>query len=95
MNCVILAGGLFQIYSNIKENYLSYEDIINKISTSISLLNNFPNVKKIFEKYMIMNIGSKAIEIINKEFFEELNGNSEKKLVIYLKFKITILKLFV
>jgi hypothetical protein len=31
MNCVLLSGGLFQIYSNIKENYLSYEDITDKL----------------------------------------------------------------
>ena len=78
MNCILLTGGLFQIYSNIKENYLSYEDLIEKLS--ISLLNNSPNVKKIFEKYMKMNIDSKTIEMINKEFIEELNENSEKKI---------------
>ena len=79
MNCILLSGGLFQIYSNIKENYFSYEDLINKIS--ISLLNNCPNIRKIFEKYKKMNIDNKkTIEVINKEFIEELNGNSKIKI---------------
>ena len=79
MNCILLSGGLFQIYSNIKENYLSYEDLINKIS--ISLLNNCPNIKKTFEKYKKMNIDNKkTIKVINKEFIEKLNENSKIKI---------------
>ena len=78
MNCILLSGGLFQIYSNIKDNYLSYEDLIKKLS--ISLFNNCPKVTKILKKYMKIQIDSKTIEKINKEFIDELNENSEKKI---------------
>ena len=71
MNCVLLSGGLFQIYSNIKENYLSYEDITNKLIKSYIKENS--NIKIIFNKYL--NIKTEIIDIkeTNDSFLKELN----------------------
>ena len=49
MNCILLSGGLFQIYSNFKENYLSYDDIVNKLIQKFIKEN--PNIAEIFKKY--------------------------------------------
>ena len=71
MNCVLLSGGLFQIYSNIKENYLSYEDITNKLIKSY--IKEIPNIKIIFNKYL--NIKTELIDVkeTNEAFLKELN----------------------
>ena len=53
MNCILFSGGLFQIYSNIKENYLSYEDLSDKISKLF--LPNFPNIKTMSQNYKNIN----------------------------------------
>ena len=53
MNCILFSGGLFQIYSNIKENYLSYEDLSDKISKLF--LPKFPNIKTISQNYKNIN----------------------------------------
>ena len=78
MNCILLSGGLFQIYSNYKDNYLSYEDLTNKLLTSFN--QNNTNIKKIFEEYKNRLIESKTIKEINKEFINKINKNSEKKI---------------
>ena len=75
MNCILLSGGLFQIYSNIVEDYLSYEDLTNKI------LNKYPNIKNILDKYKnIKKLESKSIEAINEAFIKELNIDSQKQI---------------
>ena len=71
MNCVLLSGGLFQIYSNIKENYLSYEDITNKLIKSYIKEN--PNIKNIFNKYLKIKTEIMDINEINESFLKELN----------------------
>ena len=79
MNCILLSGGLFQIYSNIKENYISYEDMTNKLL--IAFNQNNTNIKTIFEEYKSGLIEeSKTIKEINKEFINKINKNSEKKI---------------
>ena len=79
MNCILLSGGLFQIYSNIKENYLSYEDLTNKISESYKQY--YPNIKNIFEKYMnIKELKSNKINEINIEFINQINKDSKKQI---------------
>jgi predicted SnoaL-like aldol condensation-catalyzing enzyme len=78
MNCILLSGGLFQIYSNFKENYLSYEDIANKLIQKFSKENS--NTAEIFKKYQ--NIKTKVNniketkEIFNKELNININNNS-------------------
>ncbi len=75
MNCILLSGGLFQIYSNIVEDYLSYEDITNKLFYS----QNNPNIKTVIDKYKnIKRLESKPINEINEELIKELNRNSQK-----------------
>ena len=71
MNCVLLSGGLFQIYSNIKENYLSYEDITNKLIKSLSKENQ--NIKSIFNKYLKIKTELIDLQEANKKFIQELN----------------------
>ena len=72
MNCILLSGGLFQIYSNINENYLSYEDLSNKIIKLYIL--NTPNIQPSFQKYLNINVlEDNNINEINKKFIKELD----------------------
>ena len=80
MNCVLLSGGLFQIYSNIKDNYLLYKNLEKKLLESF--LKNNPNISKIFEKYKnIKFIDEKDINKLNEQFLEEYNKNIQKNVV--------------
>ena len=79
MNCILFSGGLFQIYSNIKENYLSYEDLSDKISKLF--LPKFPNIKTISQNYKnINNLETGNINEINENFLKEINNNSQKSI---------------
>ena len=71
MNCILLSGGLFQIYSNIKENYLAYEDIANELIKTFSKQNK--NISEIFNKYRKIKTDVKNIEEKNDEFLKEVN----------------------
>ena len=71
MNCVLLSGGLFQIYSYIKENYLSYEDITNKLIKSY--IKEIPNIKIIFNKYLNIKTDLINLKETNEAFLKELN----------------------
>ena len=71
MNCILLSGGLFQIYSNIKENYLTYEDIANELIKIFSKQNQ--NISEIFNKYRKIKTDVKNIEEKNDEFLKEVN----------------------
>ena len=71
MNCVLLSGGLFQIYSNIKENYLSYEDITNKLIKSY--IKEIPNIKIIFNKCLGVKTDLINLKETNEAFLKELN----------------------
>ena len=76
MNCIILSGGLFQIYSNIIENYLSYEDLSNKLM-KLYVLNN-PNLKTIFQKYQNINVlEDNNINEINQKFIKEIDSQKQ------------------
>ena len=75
MNCIILSGGLFQIYSNTTDNYLSYDTLSNKLCESY--IHNNPNVKTIFEKYSnIKAINIISLNEINNQFIQEINKDS-------------------
>ena len=76
MNCVLLQGGLFQIYSNIKENYLSYEDIANKLVKLY--INKNPNIKVIFDKYLKTKTEKIDINETNDTFLKEINIDNNK-----------------
>ena len=80
MNCFLLSGGLFQIYSNPIEYFISYEDISNKALRMYS--NESPNIVSIFGKYYNIVILSKSeqsnIEKINIDFLNEINRDSSK-----------------
>ena len=80
INCVLLSGGLFQIYSNIKENYISYEDMKNKLIKSY--IKDNPNISKIFTKYEnIKTEFNSDFQKINSDFIKDLELNifSEQK----------------
>ena len=78
MNCILLSGGLFQIYSNFKENYLSYDDMANKLIQNFTKENS--NIAEIFKKYQNIKTNVKNIketkEIFNKELDINKNNNS-------------------
>ena len=76
MNCVLLQGGLFQIYSNIKENYLSYDDIANKLVKSY--INKNSNIKVIFDKYLKTKKEKIDINETNDAFLKEINIDNNK-----------------
>ena len=79
MNCILFSGGLYQIYSNIKENYLSYEDLTDKISKSFFTLS--PNIKTIFQSYKNTNsIDNENINEINEKFLKEINNSCPKQI---------------
>ena len=84
MNCFLLSGGLFQIYSNPIDYFISYEDISNKALRLYS--NESPNIVSTFNKYYNTIILSKSeqsnIEKINIDFLNEINGDSNKPLSI-------------
>ena len=75
MNCILLSGGLFQVYSNFKENYLTYEDIANKLIKAFSKQN--PNINEIFNKYLKTkkDVNVENINEKNDEFLKEININ--------------------
>ena len=75
MNCILLSGGLFQIYSNIKENYLTYEDIKNKLINSHS--KKYPNLIDVFNKYINIKTPIKNIKETNESFLKEIKINNE------------------
>ena len=66
MNCVLLSGGLFQIYTNNEENFLSYEDIANKLIKTLA--KKYPNISDIFAKYQKIKCGIKNIKEENEIF---------------------------
>ena len=84
MNCFLLSGGLFQIYSNPIDYFISYEDISNKALRLYS--NECPNIVSTFNKYYKIIILSKSkqsdIEKININFLNEINRDSNKPLSI-------------
>ena len=84
MNCFLLSGGLFQIYSNPVDYFISYEDISNKALRLYS--NESPNIVSTFNKYYNTIILSKSeqsnIEKINIDFLNEINRDSNKPLSI-------------
>ena len=75
MKCILLSGGLFQIYSNINENILSYEDLTNKLYLK------YPKAKKDIEKYTnIKTLDKRPINDINSELIKILNKNYDNKI---------------
>ena len=78
MNCFLLSGGLFQIYSNPVDYFISYEDISKKSIRLYSPI--YPNIAQTFNKYY--NITSlpkneqSNIEKINLDFMQEINLDS-------------------
>ena len=78
MNCFLLSGGLFQIYSNPVDFFISYEDISKKSIRLYSPI--YPNIAQTFNKYY--NITSlpkneqSNIEKINLDFMQEINLDS-------------------
>ena len=73
MNCILLSGGLFQIYSNIKENYLSYDDMTNKLIQSFS--GEKSKITEVFNKYKIIKVNTENIKETNEVFLKEFNNN--------------------
>ena len=73
MNCILLSGGLFQIYSNNKENYLSYKDISNKLIKSY--IKEYPSIEEIFNKYVKIKTEVSELKDTNEKFLKELNIN--------------------
>ena len=71
MKCILLSGGLFQIYSNINENILSYEDLANilylKYSKAKKDIEKLANIKTL-DKRSINDINSVLINILNKNY---------------------------
>ena len=80
MNCFLLSGGLFQIYSNPVDHFISYEDITNKALNLYS--STFPNIMTTFNKYhniiILSEYEQSNIETINQIFINELNLDSRK-----------------
>ena len=78
MNCFLLSGGLFQIYSNPIDYFISYEDISNKAIQLYSPI--YPNFSSTFNKYYkIISLPKNEhsnIEKINLDFMQELNLDS-------------------
>ena len=68
LNYLILCGGLYQIYSNPKYNYINYEDIINNLIEGKNNLNNNINInsiKEIINKYKNIKNEENIKEYIN------------------------------
>ena len=82
MNCFLLSGGLFQIYSNPIDYFISYEDISRKAIDFYSI--SYPNFVSTFNKYYNKIVLTKNelsnIEKINAEFIDELNMDSPNPL---------------
>ena len=82
MNCFLLSGGLFQIYSNPIDHFISYDDISNKAKFLYS--SDFPNFISTFNKYHNIIILSENellnIEKINRDFINELNIDSKREI---------------
>ena len=75
MKCILLSGGLFQIYSSINENILSYEDLANKLYLK------YPKEKKDIEKYTnIKTLDKRPINDINSELINIINKNYDNKI---------------
>ena len=75
MNCILLSGGLFQIYSNHKENYLSYRDMMSKVSEEN--IKEYPNIKGVFNKYVKIKSEIKNISETNEVFLKQINNNND------------------
>ena len=84
MNCFLLSGGLFQIYSNPIDYFISYEDISAKALSFYS--SNYPNIMQTFSKYhniiVLSEYEQSNIEVINQGFINELNLESRKPISI-------------
>ena len=84
MNCFLLSGGLFQIYSNPIDYFISYEDISAKALSLYS--SNYPNIMQTFSKYhniiVLSEYEQSNIEVINQGFINELNLESRKPISI-------------
>ena len=82
MNCFLLSGGLFQIYSNPVDYFISYEDICRKSLDYYS--STHPNIAYTFHKYYntIELSKSENIEKINREFINEFNLYSDMPMSI-------------
>jgi len=82
MNCFLLSGGLFQIYSNPIDYFISYEDICSKTLDYYS--STHPNIISTFNKYynVIFLCQNEQINLekINRDFINELNLDSHKPL---------------
>ena len=82
MNCFLLSGGLFQIYSNPIDYFISYEDITNKAIKLYS--SSYPNFLSTFNKYYNIMFLSKQeqsnTEKLNINFINELNLDSDNPL---------------
>jgi len=87
MNCFLLSGGLFQIYSNPIDYFISYEDISAKALSLYS--SNYPNIMQTFSKYhniiVLSEYEQSNIEVINQGFINELNLESRKPISILFK----------
>jgi hypothetical protein len=82
MNCFLLSGGLFQIYSNPVDYFISYEDISRKSLDYYS--STHPNIAYTFHKYYntIELSKSENLEKINREFINEFNLYSDMPMSI-------------
>ena len=84
MNCFLLSGGLFQIYSNPIDYFISYEDISAKALSFYS--SNYPNIMQTFSKYhdiiVLSEYEQSNIEVVNQGFINELNLESRKPISI-------------
>ena len=82
MNCFLLSGGLFQIYSNPVDYFISYEDICRKALVYYS--STHPNLTTTFNKYYNTLILPKNenLEIINREFLNDFNLYSEMSISV-------------
>ena len=82
MNCFLISGGLFQIYSNPVDYFISYEDISRKSLDYYS--STHPNIAYTFHKYYntIELSKSENLEKINREFINEFNLYSDMPMSI-------------
>ena len=82
MNCFLLSGGLFQIYSNPIDYFISYEDILNKAIRFYSP--SYPNILSAFNMYYNVSFLSKQentnLGKVNLDFLNEINKESQKPL---------------
>ena len=97
MNCILLSGGLYQIYSNINENILSYEDLANKLyqrySNSKKDIEKYTN-KKSLDKRSLKDINSELIDILNKNYGNKIDNLFEGQKENYETIDLNQLVLF-